>query len=175
MLVEVRVQSLGMDRITNHPVVVLKEVDGDRVLPIWIGPSEASAIATQLAGVPLSRPFTHDLLVEIVKLLGGAVHRAVITRVIDGTYFAELIVDRNGDTLSIDARPSDSIAIALRTDATILADDSLLEEREQEEVGELGEEAIGGDLSDSKVEMDPEELKAHLQKLDPEDFGRFNP
>jgi len=175
VLVEVRVQSLGMDRITNHPVVVLKEVDGDRVLPIWIGPSEASAIATQLAGVPLSRPFTHDLLVDVVKSLGGVVRKAVITRVLEGTYFAELIIDKGSDKLSIDARPSDSIAIALRTDATILADDALLEEREQGEVDELAEEGLDGELADSKVEMDPDELKAHLQKLDPEDFGRFTP
>ena len=175
MLVEVRVQSLGMDRITNHPVVVLKEVGGERVLPIWIGPSEASAIATQLAGVPLSRPFTHDLLVDIVKSLGGHVRKAVITRVLDGTYFAELIVSRNGETLSIDARPSDSIAIALRTDATILAEDGLLEEREADAVEELEEAEATEDLSDSKVEMDADELKAHLQRLDPEDFGRFTP
>ncbi len=175
MLVEVRVQSLGMDRITNHPVVVLREVDGERVLPIWIGPSEASAIATQLAGVPLSRPFTHDLLVDLVRSLGAVVRKAVITRVHDGTYFAELIVHKNGETLSIDARPSDSIAIALRTDATILADDVLLEERESMGAGDLEDDAVPGDLSDSEVEMDAEELKAHLRRLDPEDFGRFTP
>ena len=164
-----------MDRVTNHPVVVLKEVDGDRVLPIWIGPSEASAIATHLANVPLSRPFTHDLLVSMVGSLGGQVRKAVITRVVEGTYFAELIVLRGGQTLSIDARPSDSIAIALRTKAAILADDELLEERDPDEVEELTEDEVQADLSDSKVEMDPEELKAHLQRLNPEDFGRFNP
>ena len=127
MLVEVRVQSLGMDRMTNHPVVVLQEISGTRVLPIWIGPSEASAIATHLAKLPISRPFTHDLLVSILGGMGGAVRKAVITRVVDSTYYAELIIQRNGQTLSVDARPSDSIAIALRTQAEIFADESLMD------------------------------------------------
>ncbi len=178
MLIEVRVQSLGMDRVTNNPVVVLQEVDGLRVLPIWIGPAEASAIATHLAGVPMARPFTHDLLVTLAGGLGGTVKKVVITKVLEGTYYAELIVARDDEMLSIDARPSDSIAVALRTKAVIYADDSLMEVRAEEPeegaaagaASESGQEALDGSLK-----MDAEELKKHLKRLDPEDFGRFTP
>lgn len=177
MLIEVRVQSLGMDRVTNNPVVVLQEVAGARVLPIWIGPAEASAIATHLAGVPMARPFTHDLLVTVAGGLGGTVKKAVITKVHEGTYYAELIVARNGEMLSIDARPSDSIAVALRTEARIFADDSLLELR-ADDTDELSSPKVAGavpDLPEAPLKMDPEELKNHLKRLDPEDFGRFTP
>jgi bifunctional DNase/RNase len=173
LLVEVRVQSLGMDRVNNHPVVILQEVGGNRVLPIWIGPSEASAIATHLAGIPVTRPFTHDLLVSVLGGLGGAVNKAVITRVFEGTYYAELIVRRNGETIAIDARPSDSIAVALRTDARIYADETLMEHR-QIEIASSDEEFEAGGPEDP-TEMDPEELKEHLRRLNPEDFGRFTP
>ena len=176
MLVEVRVQSLGMDRVTNHPVVILQEVEGQRVLPIWIGPSEASAIATHLAGIQVARPFTHDLLVSVLGGLGGSVNKAVITRVTDGTYYAELIVRRNGETISIDARPSDSIAVALRVEARIYADEELMEHRQIEiaEPEELETEYGEASASDAAA-MDPEELKEHLKRLNPEDFGRFTP
>lgn len=174
MLVEVRVQSLGMDRMTNHPVVVLQEISGSRVLPIWIGPSEASAIATHLAKLPVSRPFTHDLLVSILGGMGGAVRKAVITRVVDSTYYAELIIQRNGQTISVDARPSDSIAIALRTQAEIFADDSLMDSI----AVQVGDDPIPSDMIESSQPpeaMSPEELKEYLKRMHPEDFGRFTP
>ena len=175
MLVEVRVQSLGMDRMTNHPVVVLQEISGTRVLPIWIGPSEASAIATHLAKLPISRPFTHDLLVSILGGMGGAVRKAVITRVVDSTYYAELIIQRNGQTLSVDARPSDSIAIALRTQAEIFADESLMDSI----AVQVGDDPIPTDMDESAPQppeaMSPEELKEYLKRMHPEDFGRFTP
>lgn len=171
MMVEVRVQSLGLDR-GNNPVVVLEELEGPRVLPIWIGPAEASAIATQLAGAVLSRPFTHDLLVSVLKGLEGSVDRVVIDRVEQGTYYAELIVARPTGMVSIDARPSDSIAIALRTNARIFAHDSLLEERESEDATavEAAEPSVAPPAG-----MDAEELQKHLKRLNPEDFGRFTP
>ncbi len=177
MLIEVRVQSLGMDRVTNNPVVVLQEVDGLRVLPIWIGPAEASAIATQLADVPLARPFTHDLLVTVTGGLGGQVKKVVITKVHEGTYYAELIVAHGDEMLSIDARPSDSIAVALRTEAQIFAEDSLLEVRAEnpESTPEASEPGVVRELPETPVTMDAEALKQHLKRLDPEDFGRFTP
>jgi bifunctional DNase/RNase len=178
MLIEVRVQSLGMDRVTNNPVVVLQEVDGLRVLPIWIGPAEASAIATHLAGVPLARPFTHDLLVDIAGGLGGTVKKVVITRVLEGTYYAELIIACDDKMMSVDARPSDSIAVALRTEAKIFADDSLLEHRADEPPGDDVDADLSGaksELSEASLTMDAEVLKRHLKRLDPEDFGRFTP
>lgn len=176
MLVEVKVQSLGLDRSTNTPVVILRETEGDRVLPIWIGPGEASAIAMHMADMQFARPLTHDLLVSVLKGLGGTVQKVLITRVEKSTYYAELIVRRNGEVFSLDARPSDSIAVALRVDARIFAQDSLLEPATVE-ISEDEPAAPGPtparDL-DPEV-MGPEELKEHLRKLNPEDFGRFTP
>lgn len=177
MLVEVRVQSLGLDRSSNTPVVILQELSGDRVLPIWIGPGEASAIAMQLADMKFERPLTHDLLVSVLKGMGGTLDRVVISRVEKGTYYAELRVQRNGSLVTLDARPSDSIAVALRVDARMYADESLLE-RTAVEIAEDSEEVsppTPASDSDAGQPMGPEELKEHLRRLNPEDFGRFNP
>lgn len=178
MLVEVKVQSLGLDRTSNTPVLILQEVSGDRVLPIWIGPGEASAIAMQLADMKFARPLTHDLLVSVVSGLGGNLDRVVITKVADSTYYAELVIRRTGDTINVDARPSDSIAVALRTDARIFAEDDLLE------IASI--EVSTEETPSNEVEVDPvseppspftnaEELKEYLRRLNPEDFGRFSP
>jgi bifunctional DNase/RNase len=176
VLVEVKVQSLGLDRTTNNPVVILQEEEGERILPIWIGPGEASAIAMEMADMTFTRPLTHDLLVSVVGGLGGALERVVITRVEDNTYFAELIIEQNGNTVTVDARPSDSIAVALRTKAPILADDGLLE---QVTVEIAEEESAAGQSFEPPVPLkDPpsgETLKDYLRKLNPEDFGRFTP
>jgi len=178
VLVEVRVQSLALDRTTNTPVVILQELNGERVLPIWIGPGEASAIAMQLAEMEFSRPLTHDLICSVMTGLGGDLQRVIITKVQKSTYYAELIVRRNGEVISLDARPSDSIAVALRVDARIFADEELLEVAtieisEEEGTGEVSVERL--DRIDPDSKMGPEELKEHLKGLDPEDFGRFNP
>ncbi len=174
-LVEVKVQSLGLDRTTNTPVVILQERDGERVLPIWIGPGEASAIAMQLASWSFSRPLTHDLIVAVVGGLGGSLERVVITRVEGNTYYAELVLRRNGEVISVDARPSDSIAVALRMNARIFADDRLLErasvEISEEESVSLDPEAGTGE----QPEGGAENLRDYLKRLNPEDFGRFQP
>ena len=176
MLVEVRVQSLGLDRANNNPVVILQERDGERVLPIWIGPGEASAIAMQLADWTFSRPLTHDLIVSVLGGLGGSLERVIITQVVENTYFAELIIQRNGGVISVDARPSDSIAVALRMKAKIFADEALLE-RATVEISE--EESVSLDADSPEEfpppEVKPEDLEDYLRKLDPEDFGRFTP
>lgn len=169
-MVEVRVQSLGLDRATHTPVVILQEAGGDRVLPIWIGPSEASAIAIHLAGMKFSRPLTHDLFTTLLHGLGAELQRVLITRVVDGTYYAEMIIRRGDEYFSIDARPSDSIAIALRAGVRILTNDSLLEHRAIEvvESDEMDADAPrGGSAAES--------LQEYLRRLHPEDFGRFNP
>lgn len=175
MLVEVKVQSLGLDRTTNTPVLILQEKEGERVLPIWIGPGEASAIAMQLADWSFSRPLTHDLLVSVMKGLGGTMDRVVISRVEDNTYFAELIIHRDDELFSVDARPSDSIAIALRVQAPVFADETLLEdvsvEIAEDESMSLDTDA-GGTLDPGRA---AETLKDYLRKLNPEDFGRFTP
>ena len=177
MLVEVRVQSLGLDRSSNTPVVILEELEGERVLPIWIGPGEASAIAMQLADMEFSRPLTHDLLVSVLGGLGGVLKKVIITRVEKNTYYAELIVHRNGEVISVDARPSDSIAVALRVEARIFAQDELLErasiEVAEEEPAQEAEEKT--EIPHASEGMKPDELKEYLRRLNPEDFGRFTP
>lgn len=178
MLVEVRVQSLALDRSSNTPVVILEEMEGERVLPIWIGPGEASAIAMQLADMEFARPLTHDLLCSVMKGLGGMLEKVIITRVEKSTYYAELIMRRNGEVFSLDARPSDSIAVALRVDARIFAQDDLLEVASIEVADEEAVVDLPFDVQEKVIEpesMGPDELKEHLRKLNPEDFGRFNP
>ena len=164
-LVEVRVAHLGFDRNTNAPVVVLQEREGPRVLPIWIGPAEASAIAMELAGVKFSRPLTHDLLKQVILGLGGELKRVLITAVKENTYYAELQIHRNGDWVQLDARPSDSIAIALRLKAPIFTHPDLLDTAPISTV----------EPSKDEGPLDAESLKTYLQNLDPEDFGKFMP
>jgi bifunctional DNase/RNase len=177
VLVEVRVQSLGLDRASNTPVLILQEVEGERVLPIWIGPGEASAIAMQLADMKFSRPLTHDLLVAVLSGLGGNLDRVVISRVADSTYYAELVINRTGDFISVDARPSDSIAVALRSDARIFAEDDLLE---LASIEIATEEEPSSDPTAEEGESSPpfsnaQEFEEYLRRLNPEDFGRFTP
>jgi len=147
-------------------------MDGTRVLPIWIGPGEASAIAMELAGMKFSRPLTHDLFVSMLM-------RVLITKVIDNTYYAELIIQRGAEVISVDARPSDSIAIALRMEARIFTTDELLENTSIEIAdGTTSPEDFVTDApaSDQNVgNLSPDELREYLKRMNPEDFGRFNP
>ena len=175
-MVEVRVQSLGLDRTSNTPLVILKEVGADRVLPIWIGPGEASAIAMQLGGMSFSRPLTHDLLVSVMSGLGGDLRRVLITKVESSTYYAELIIVRGDQTFSVDARPSDSIALALRADATIMADEALLEPASIVEGWEQVSDhhcSFGAADGTSCPPKDDQTLEQRLRNMRPEDFGRF--
>ncbi len=165
-MVEVKVAHLGLDRSTNTPVVILQEKGGERVLPIWIGPSEASAIAMELAGVKFSRPLTHDLVKQVIVGLGGELNRVVITRVKENTYYAELQIHRNDHVVQVDARPSDSIAVALRLDAPIFTQDELLELTSVDTIEPSSLESGS---------LDADSLKSYLEKLDPEDFGKFIP
>ena len=152
---------------------MLKELAGERVLPIWIGPGEASAIATELAAMEFPRPLTHDLLCTVMKQLGGSLQRVIISRGEDSTYYAELSVLKNGESISLDARPSDSIAIALRFDTQIFAHEELLEVAGDPSAGDF--KSAGNEPSTSPPSMGPGELEEHLRRLNPEDFGRFTP
>ena len=162
---EMTVAHLGVDRNTESPVVILREKDGSRVLPIWIGPAEASAIAMELQGVKSARPMTHDLLKQVTVGLGGELRRIVISAVRENTYFAELLIQREDHVFQVDARPSDSIALALRLNAPIFASDQLLEQS-----GVEADDSAAGSGS-----REAERLREYLEKLDPEDFGKFNP
>jgi uncharacterized protein len=169
-VIEVRVAHLGLDRTTNTPVVILQEREGERVLPIWIGPAEASAIAMELAGVKFSRPLTHDLLKQVIVGLGAELRKVIVTQVKDNTYFAELHIYRGDTVIQIDARPSDSIALALRLKAPIFTNENLLE-LTSIDTGEAGAQPGAG----AGGPLDADSLKSYLQNLDPEDFGKFTP
>lgn len=189
-MLEVEVASLGLDKSSNTPVVILKEKEGEGVLPIWIGPGEASAIAMKLAGIEFSRPLTHDLLTTVVEGLGSELVRVLITKVVDNTYYASLVFRQNGEMISIDSRPSDSIALALRAEAPIYADQELMEltaveieEAQLEAEGQPEEFLTQGEGGGPSAEAGSEEgedaptgdLREYLKNLNPEDFGRFTP
>jgi bifunctional DNase/RNase len=181
-MIEVIVSRLGLDSATNSYVVVLQERGGTRLLPIWIGQPEAESIVRHMHNVKGVRPLTHDLVRNLIVGLGAQLRRVQITRVEKSTYYAELQIQRGETLVSIDARPSDSIAIALRLAAPIYAADDLLVEPADEEeddsgemsdIGEGAEEPAGTDSDPS--ELSAEQLKAYLENLRPEDFGKFNP
>jgi hypothetical protein len=188
-MVEVFVSRLGLDSATNSFVVILQEREGERILPIWIGRPEAESIAAQLNGVRRERPMTHDLARALIAALGGSLQSVRITRVEEGTFFAQMHLARDGEQIIVDARPSDSIAIALRFEAPILASDDLLAEYE----APADEPASESASPDEEAEHEPyappaashpesvsdeeqreaERLKRHLESLRPEDFGKF--
>ena len=171
-MIEVVVARLGLDSSTNSYVLVLQEKGGDRLLPIWIGQPEAESIVMQMHNLKRVRPLTHDLCKSLIQGLGGQLRRVQITRVEKNTYYAELHIQRGEAVVQIDARPSDSIAIALRLAAPIFAAEGLLsnltiEAAEPEE----GDPSLQG----GTPELDAEQLKSYLEQLRPEDFGKFNP
>ncbi|HQK90424.1 MAG TPA: bifunctional nuclease family protein, partial [Smithellaceae bacterium] len=127
MLLEMKVSGLTIDPITNTPIVILKDLQESKAIPIWIGLFEASAIATELEHVVFSRPMTHDLMHEFLKALDVAVSRIEIVDIRNNTFFATVYLVRDGQTYRIDARPSDAIALALRANASIFVEESVLE------------------------------------------------
>ena len=180
-MVEMAVARLGIDSSTNSYVVVLREKGGGRILPIWIGQSEAESIASHLNGAKRERPMTHDLCRHLIVGLGGVLRRVNITRVEDNTYFAEMHLQQDGRLLQVDARPSDSIAIALRLSASIFALESLLvspdpeDEDEGDADGDDDDAPSGPDLTPQQPAEDTaaQQLKDYLARLRPEDFGKF--
>ena len=131
---------------------------------IWIGAAEANAIAMELKGVKAQRPLTHDLLKQVIVGLGGELRRVVISSVKENTYFAELLIRRDDHVFQVDARPSDSIALALRLNAPIFTSDQLLDES-----------GLQTDEPAPDPSLDADKLKEYLEKMDPQDFGKFNP
>lgn len=171
-MVEVTVARLGLDSATNSYVVILREKGGKRLLPIWIGQPEAESIVMQMNQVKRERPLTHDLCKTLITGLGGTLRRVNITRVQKNTYFAELHLDGPKGIVEVDARPSDSIAIALRLAAPIFAPETLLTTIEMD--GEEDEEEAA-EVEKVEQELSAEQLKAYLENLRPEDFGKFTP
>jgi bifunctional DNase/RNase len=157
-LVEVSVRGIALDQERRRPVVLLQAKDEDDILPIWIGTAEATAIFTALAGKPFERPMTHDLLSIVVEMLGATVERIEITGIQSDTYFARIVLKRLEDVFYVDARPSDSIALALRTHAAILIDRVLFDTYKR-----------GIDLG-----PDEDDVRKRLKELDPGNFGDFD-
>ncbi len=129
-IVEVSVSKLVLDESLHNPVVVLREIRGKRVIPIWIGHAEASAIAFALENIKPERPFTHDLLKSVIEGMEGKVKKIVINDLDNNTFFARIIIEMDSKLISIDARPSDSIALALRVNAPIFVADEVMEQGE---------------------------------------------
>jgi bifunctional DNase/RNase len=125
-MVEVTIDSIRVSLMTQHRVVVLKETDSDRYLPIWIGPFEADAITIQLQGVQVPRPLTHDLLKSFIREMGVRVSHVLVSELRNDTFFARIVVDVNGKSMEIDSRPSDAIALAVRVGAPIFVSEEVM-------------------------------------------------
>ena len=163
-MVELTISGLGIDGSNNSPVVLLKENDGERMLPIWIGPSEASAIAMEIAGVKFKRPLTHDLFRNCLVEMGITLERVYIHDLRDNTYYAKLLLQSGDKLIELDARPSDSIALALRMKAQIVTTEELLESASK---------IVPKSVTQAE-DYDPEALRESLRKMNPEDFGKFS-
>lgn len=176
-VVEVRIHGLGTEPKTQQNVVVLRETDGTRILPIFVGPCEAQAIARLLKREAFPRPLTHDLFAILIEGLHAKVTRVVITELKEGTYYASLLVTREKDVLSVDARPSDSIAVALRTEAPLYVNEELLQSPpERPAVSDEPDEPSAPPAGPEKPltdEQKAEQLRRYLENLNPEDFGKF--
>ena len=159
-MLKVSLSGFALDHSASSPVIVLSPENSDRVLPIWIGHFEAYAIAMELSNFQMKRPQTHDLLARVISALDGKVEKVEITELKDRTFYAKIYITVNGETREIDARPSDSIALALKANAPIYAAEDLFQITEDQGMPE-------------KIN-DPETLKERLWNIDPEDFGKYS-
>jgi uncharacterized protein len=164
MFIEMKVSGLTMDPITNTPIVILKDLEEKKAIPIWIGIFEASAIATEIEKITFSRPMTHDLLNEILKVLRAVVLRIEIHDLRNNTFFANIQLLTDGNVIVIDARPSDAIAIALRATAPIFVDTKVIEKSRNVD--------FGTKMTDLD-RLKKEKLAEFLENLSPEDFGKY--
>lgn len=160
-MVQVKLEGLAWDMTADTPVVILSQDEPDKVLPIWIGHAEASAILMALSGVASKRPLTHDLMKQAIEALEATVTRVEITELRDQTFYAVIVLKRNGDGRTLDARPSDSIALALKTGCPIYVNSDLFEPR------------LKGDQETPPMPTDRESLRERLRKINPEDFGKY--
>jgi bifunctional DNase/RNase len=159
MEVEMKINRLMMDPVTNMPIVILKDSESDTVLPIWVGVFEANAIALEIEKVSTPRPMTHDLIKNVLTGLEAAVHKVVVTELKDDTFYAVIWLEREGQVISIDSRPSDALALALRVDCPIFVDDEVLKNSK-----------LAANLSAKSTD---EELRKMLEGMNDEDLGRY--
>jgi bifunctional DNase/RNase len=159
-VIELQLVGVRVELPTNQPIVLLKEREGERYLPIWIGPVEATAIALGMQGIETQRPMTHDLMRDLLQGLAVAVDRIVITELRDGTFYAEIQMHSNGDAVSISSRPSDALALAVRMGLDIFANEDVLEEAS----------IAVKDEDEPDAEQEVEKFRAFLEEVSPEDF-----
>jgi uncharacterized protein len=159
MEVEMKIRGLMMDPVTNMPIVVLKDSTGDTVLPIWVGVYEANAIALEIEKVTTPRPMTHDLMKNLIIGLDTQVHKIVVSELRDDTFFAVIWMEREGKIISIDSRPSDALALALRLDCPIYVDEQVLKSSKL--------------TSASPDKVSSDDLRKWLEGLNDEDLGRY--
>jgi len=158
-VIKMEIKGLLMDPVSNMPVVILRDTEKGHFLPIWVGIFEANAIALQLENITTPRPMTHDLLRNVIHDLKASVQKIVVCDLQENTFYALIYLALNGDTLAIDARPSDAIALALRTRAPIMVDEKVIDH------------AKTVDLSNEK--QDSDRLQQWLEQLDPDDMGKY--
>lgn len=170
-LVEVKINGLILEHKTQQNIVVLREAEGDRLLPIWIGPVEAQAIRRLLSGEQFARPLTHDLIHLLLEGLKAKVARVIIARLEENTFYADVVVKRDGELLAVDARPSDSIAVALRAGAPVFVNEELLQPPPEMEADEEEGEERPPERELTEEEK-AEKLRRFLERLKPEDFGK---
>ena len=175
-MIEMKVKGLTLDPLTNVPIVILREAEGERSLPIWVGIFEAHAIAREIEEFQTPRPMTHDLIKNIISGVKGRVTRILVSDLRDNTFFAEILLAINGSEISIDSRPSDAIALALRMSAPIFVEEKVLEEAKsidftepEEGEGDEGE----AEASEKPLDANPEDVKRWLENLKPDDFLKF--
>ena len=159
MEVEMKIRGLTMDPVTQMPIVVLKDIGGSTVLPIWVGIFEANAIALEIEKVTTPRPMTHDLLKQVLMGLNAGVKKVVVSELKDDTFYALIWLEKDGELISVDSRPSDALALALRLDCPIFVDDTVLKTSKM--TNSINE----------KVQSD--ELRKWLEGLNDEDLGRY--
>lgn len=159
MLIKMTVRGIALDPITNMPIVILKDPEDRRALPIWVGIFEANAIALELEKVSTPRPMTHDLLKNILEGLGITVQQVIVNDLKENTFYATIELNRNGNVVTIDSRPSDAIALALRVNAPIFVTEKVVSQAKNIEVSEEKE--------------DTDRWKEWLENLKPEDFGKY--
>ena len=159
MEIEMKIRGLMMDPLSNSPIVVLKDVSGEGVLPIWVGIYEANAIALEIEKVTTPRPMTHDLIKNVLTGLDARVHKVVVSELRDDTFFAVIWMEREGRVISVDSRPSDALALALRVDCPIFVEEGVLKNSK-----------LAAAVSDKSSN---EEMRKWLEGLNDDDLGQY--
>jgi len=172
-MVEVVVWQMAVDEKTRVPIVILREKDGTAKLPIWIGTTEASAIAMEVQGREFQRPLTHDLMATLLRALNAQVRQVEISSLKDTTYYARIVMQKDNDLISVDARPSDSIALAVRAKAPIYAAEELLTHNLDDVLPDDGMTDQPRAPREPTEEEKADRLRRRLEDIDPEDFGKF--